>query len=1458
MAEIDDVFADVPISEQDDIFSNVPVNIETPTKTTLDLETGKIIGAPHYMNTDMVKYYDAVQNDNEPDSNFFGYVRTGMGEVAEKLGAIARGSYTTAANISTEGGAGFRLQYADAYKESMKGYPARSDLFSKIVYALDPFALPEKMARTNAGFAKLFLTKDQIQQKELGVDEIIAAADELRQRHSEWLQTSLIPQTDDTVEQVFFDVGGAVTTSLASIGLGVLTKNPMASIMLMGSIQKNSAYLEARDKGMSLESAQEISSLMGSIEGGLELVGFDKIMGLVEGDKVIKNALKYFVIEAMQEGSQTLGEEVIAQTSGLRDVDIERAGQDILYSMLIGGLAGGLGGGVIETLKGGQNIGKDGEIINKRYEELTKTIERRIASVISDQAKKFNPDDATVKKVGDIMSKFVNGIDINIEEEIRNLSGITDQKKNELIDSIKNKTLRSVSEDVLNGRVSLIDEQIAALDNKWDTIERKSQATQEEVSRSIDLLKAQADKIRESGGKGIKALERKIDEISRRAERLRAKDVNEISKLIEKRDELDANRAGILTREEGSVEINDALNKQIKLKGRDALDLGLSKVDGVVQGLRRARKIYESDSKGAQKIIVQAINNSGLSAKDKSKFLTSVTNITSSEKLLSDKAEKRQIDVLSHRIQKAVEAAQREKLKETVNATLDKFKERKSGKRPKGKTLDFDVQSFFDTLRSANNLGVDEAADKLRANIDAGKSDIETLYENKILALKSVYKMQSPKILADLALDLNAIANDAKTFTTERVDARKNRRAELRARAINQLLKGKDIREVDDGVLNRAIVNRIKKAEGLYSAIQSSWQALMDLPFGNDKALSDELNNIVIDGLRKKRNIAVSYEEKLMKAAETAFNIKSRRKLYKKFIIDNKPVNLGKFVYAGEEKSFTWNISRAEARKIWMMLQNEGLKQDMMSPRKSDSGIPTGNGFTEEMINALYDPRLLTDQEIEFAKAQMNIYKELYPIVNKVYEEQNGISLPSGDNYVPTIRKHQSNMDAPEFMRNLENHITSASPSFLKSRTDTANEFIIEPDVLTMKKYISGASNYVGMSETVGELKAIFADNQVHEAISKTYGNTFYDAVQNHIDDFARGGIRRDESFFNFLHGVNGRVAKSLIYGKPNMFLKQMTAQVAYAAEIPLDRYIAGTFDFMANPIKAIKILSKSDLMKERGASQDVNTMKNAHTFTENPNLVYHYKKIIDDSLAIYTLLGDRAAIYAGGWSVYKYNIDILGKTHEEAMIAFEEATKRTQQDINLDQRTRLQASPNAVVRTITMFMSSQSKFLEREVEAVRHWMRGQITTRDMAKKLFIYHIILPVFFQYVANAFDEDDDEGSLVRAAVLGSFNGLFILGDAAAYVLAAAYDVHYKPQAQKGFLLMLGDVFEEMSRINKKGFEADDFFSTLGLVVGLPIKAGINTIEGVQDIEEGDTYEGTLRALGWTERTAEKASK
>lgn len=147
------------------------------------------------------------------------------------------------------------------------------------------------------------------------------------------------------------DIGGAVGNVMAMVGMSALG-GPMgatATAAIMGAESGASILQEGLDAGLSDDEAYNRAMGYAITEGILERAGIG-LMWNAAGKSLVRKAIRGFVVEASEEGSQQLAEDLIMRdVRGKTAMDILT---DVAYSALIGGIAGAPGG----MLEGGAAI----------------------------------------------------------------------------------------------------------------------------------------------------------------------------------------------------------------------------------------------------------------------------------------------------------------------------------------------------------------------------------------------------------------------------------------------------------------------------------------------------------------------------------------------------------------------------------------------------------------------------------------------------------------------------------------------------------------------------------------------------------------------------------------------------------------------------------------------------------------------------------------------------------------------------------------------------------------------------------------------------------------------------------------------------------------------------------------------------------------------------------------------
>ena len=124
-----------------------------------------------------------------------------------------------------------------------------------------------------------------------------------------------------------------------------------------------------------------------------------------------------------------------------------------------------------------------------------------------------------------------------------------------------------------------------------------------------------------------------------------------------------------------------------------------------------------------------------------------------------------------------------------------------------------------------------------------------------------------------------------------------------------------------------------------------------------------------------------------------------------------------------------------------------------------------------------------------------------------------------------------------------------------------------------------------------------------------------------------------------------------------------------------------------------------------------------------------------------------------------------------------------TQQSSDLSKLSRFQKG-SSIYKLFAMFKTTPTQYLRKEISAMRNYSAGRIDTKQFAKTMIIYHFMLPMIFQWVSDLFPwgpDDEDDGlpiskTMIRAAILGNLNGIFMVGDAVTWLynqVAGIYD-------------------------------------------------------------------------------------
>lgn len=973
---------------------------------------------------------------------------------------------------------------------------------------------------------------------------------------------------------------------------------------------------------------------------------------------------------------------------------------------------------------------------------------------------------------------------------------------------------------VARGRIRKIDDVVKNIDQRVD-----------DTLTIIEERKAQ--------GKPVKALD------------------NRVNSLLKKRDILDAERANLLTSETPLASTRAALkatDEVVELKGAELLRAerrtAKAKERALQKGIRDGLRLAKTDVKAAQKVVMETINNSDLSQADKGKFLNAITQVQNAEQL------QKTLPRLLNRIDALVTKARRKKVITKLDKVLrqTKVKKRKSKYGPQ-------VQAVLDVARKAMALPKEAAQERFAARMATSTTEIPTpteTLENTILALKADPKSVNLRDLEGILETITQLVELGKSIRGANILAKQKASETLRTELLDLI--GPERVETPEQRNRREKLTALE-VNTFLGMSGAWWNKLRRVMRSSDKARVDTLTNKLslfnesraFD--RGKANAIKRFTELLM----AAMNTTSERALIKKLQRDETvELNLGAYLHSDGQVRNLEVRTRAQLRKRWMELQDPNLRESMMSEKS--------NAYTEEIIGVLENE--MEELDFRMAEAQLEFYSEYYSRINEVYERVYGYTLPRIEFYSPVKRKTDKNEAPDEFMGSIH-YRGGVSPGSLKSRQPNIRPIREIGDFTVLQSHVSEMEYFMAYAEKTQQLNNVVGHADVLQQIERVFGTEMLQTIKNDLDMFSKRGVENSIIGEKFYLTLMRNFSFAQLGAKPQIGLKQLASFAAYAEDVKSTDFLAGIAKFIANPKAALRVLNESELFSSRGMNID----RDFQAITSDKSIFNFMGKhpTLTNIIMLPIKLGDKAAIAVGGYGHYHAMLKKNGGDKAAALASVELLTVRTQQSADVDQLSELQRQ-NSFVRILTQFMSSANALARAEYNAILDKTAGRITRREFAKRMFVLHMLIPGVIQFVANGFTWDDEDQ--LRASMLGTVNGVFIIGDlfdALARMAISGEDSLHDLSNRNPFNFF-PDMMVALDDFAENGVSYEDIIDgsksidgmaqAVGALSGIPLKTLIGELRGVYHVVDGvahgnqdDVRRGFAEILGYSSYTIDQ---
>lgn len=454
-------------------------------------------------------------------------------------------------------------------------------------------------------------------------------------------------------------------------------------------------------------------------------------------------------------------------------------------------------------------------------------------------------------------------------------------------------------------------------------------------------------------------------------------------------------------------------------------------------------------------------------------------------------------------------------------------------------------------------------------------------------------------------------------------------------------------------------------------------------------------------------------------------------------------------------------LSRAAALQILLTWEQDDYRDNLRWNGWDDNSIEQLKEFIgEDLLELGYWMR---------SKIKENSAK----LDTKVFEDY-GAHLPENENYWPGVFNSIRGKSLEQLRKK-----NSLDTSFLIARKFHLNPVDTTIDALSvfMQNQMQQA-HYLNWSDAVRELKAVYGNSKIRQAITNQYGSNVYNNLMERVSVIINGGGSSEYAVKILQQAFKYWIPAKIALNAGSM-LKQVAGTVAYANNMPLGDFVKYlTSANFSNPqYKAFyEWAMRSDYMKNRQAGgMDKDFMYIANMAKDSRE----YSPWADALLrwgTWGTRKADQISTLTGGFAIYQSTYDkavASGMDKTEALKAARKAwmrsTDETQQSGFLKDQNYFQSNQGAF-RYLTAFMSNPIQIMNLEWQTINDIRSGNKDAwTKLRRQILVNHLIVPTMMLFINDllrrGLDPDDWEDFEIEdyfaAWIAGPWEGAFFLG-------------------------------------------------------------------------------------------------
>jgi len=514
--------------------------------------------------------------------------------------------------------------------------------------------------------------------------------------------------------------------------------------------------------------------------------------------------------------------------------------------------------------------------------------------------------------------------------------------------------------------------------------------------------------------------------------------------------------------------------------------------------------------------------------------------------------------------------------------------------------------------------------------------------------------------------------------------------------------------------------------------------------------------------------------------------------------------------------SITLKMTRDQMMAKYMQMQDSTLNET----------FTVGMGWSQDVRDAVASN--LTAEEKKLADAMFDFYEDYYTATNKIYQELFNVDMPHNPAYSPIRRDFEADITENILTMRDASQYASVLNGSLKARQRNIRPLRFNGALAILSNHIQQMEHFKAWATTMRDMRRVFGNKQIRQAVEQYHGRGVLRLIDTFLNQMARGGIETATTnrAADFLRR---NFTKSILAIKPVIMLKQIPSLFGYVSEMNSFDFFAGIADYWTNPVANFKFLyNNSEMFKarmEQGFERDIRAAMQKHGTKQISG-----RGKITDWFLLQIRLGDTFAITQGMWAKYKAGLK-QGLTQEEAIAAAEDTTGRTQPSFGIDTLSAIQ-NGGSWRKLMTMFQNQPNKYFRMTGDNMRNFKYGRGSRAKAASTILLTWVILPMMFQYIADAFQWKPERQA--RAGILGPLNFILIGGQLVqsmwGWLTDQPFDYQVSPVAQTGRDLQM--IFLKAKKLYNQGIDpfkdisGDDVAAVIeylakatGQVLGLP---------------------------------------